>query len=76
MKNGHGDPKASLPGSPQTGIPQRDISITNAFNFGSFRLLPAQRLLLKDDKVIHLGSRCSSQRRPTNLLKFGTVHSV
>jgi DNA-binding winged helix-turn-helix (wHTH) protein len=57
MKNGHGDPKASLPGSPQTEIQHRNISITNAFNFGSFRLLPAQRLLLKDDKVIRLGSR-------------------
>ena len=57
MKNGHGDPKASLPESPQTGIQQRNISITNAFNFGAFRLLPAQRLLLKDDEVINLGSR-------------------
>jgi DNA-binding winged helix-turn-helix (wHTH) protein len=56
MKNGHGDPKA-LPGSPQTGIQQRNISITNAFNFGSFRLLSVQRLLLKDGKAIHLGSR-------------------
>jgi DNA-binding winged helix-turn-helix (wHTH) protein len=57
MRNGHGDPKASVPGSPQTGIQRRNISITNAFNFGSFRLLPAQRLLIKDDEVIHLGSR-------------------
>jgi DNA-binding winged helix-turn-helix (wHTH) protein len=57
MKNGHGNPNASLQGSPQTGIHQQNISITKAFNFGSFRLLPAQRLLLKDDKVIHLGSR-------------------
>ena len=57
MKNGHGNPNGSLQGSPQTGIQQRNISVTNAFNFGSFRLLPAQRLLLKDDKVIHLGSR-------------------
>jgi DNA-binding winged helix-turn-helix (wHTH) protein len=57
MKNGHGNPNGSLQGSPQTGIQQRNISITNAFNFGSFRLLPAQRLLLKDDNVIRLGSR-------------------
>jgi DNA-binding winged helix-turn-helix (wHTH) protein len=56
MKNGHSDPKASPLGSPQFGI-QQNISITNEFNFGSFRLLPAQRLLLKEDKVIHLGSR-------------------
>jgi predicted ATPase/DNA-binding winged helix-turn-helix (wHTH) protein len=57
MKNGHDDPKLSLRGSAQIGIKQGNISITNAFNFGSFRLLPAQRLLLKDDKVVHLGSR-------------------
>ena len=57
MKNGHGKPNDSLQGSPQTSIHQQNISITNAFNFGSFRLLPAQRLFLKDDKVIHLGSR-------------------
>jgi DNA-binding winged helix-turn-helix (wHTH) protein len=57
MKNGHGNPNDSLQGSPQTGIHQQNISITKAFNFGSFRLLPAQRLLLKDDKVIRLGSR-------------------
>jgi DNA-binding winged helix-turn-helix (wHTH) protein len=56
-KNGHGNPNGSVQGFPQTGIQQRNISITNAFHFGSFRLLPAQRLLLKDDKVIHLGSR-------------------
>jgi Transcriptional regulatory protein, C terminal len=57
MKNGHGNSDGFLQVSPQTGIQQRNISITNAFNFGPFHLLPAQRLLFKDDKVIHLGSR-------------------
>ena len=57
MKNGHGNPNGSFQGSPQTGIQQRNISITNAFNFGSFCLLPAQRLLLKNNEVIPLGSR-------------------
>jgi DNA-binding winged helix-turn-helix (wHTH) protein len=57
MKNGHGNPNGSFQGSPQTGIQQRNISITNAFNFGSFRLLPAHRLLLKNNEVIPLGSR-------------------
>jgi DNA-binding winged helix-turn-helix (wHTH) protein len=57
MKNGHGNPNDSLQGSRQTRIQQQNIYITNTFNFGSFRLLPAQRLLLKDDKIIHLGSR-------------------
>ena len=28
-----------------------------AFVFGAFRLLPAQRLLLEDGKPVHLGSR-------------------
>jgi DNA-binding winged helix-turn-helix (wHTH) protein len=57
MKNGHGDPNDSLQGSPQNGIHQQNISITNAFNFGSFRLLPAQRLLFKNNEVISIGSR-------------------
>jgi DNA-binding winged helix-turn-helix (wHTH) protein len=57
MKNGHGNPNGSFQESPQTGIQQHNISITNAFNFGSFRLLPAQRLLLKNNEVIPLGSR-------------------
>ena len=57
MKNGHDSSNGSLQRPPQTGIEQRDISITNAFNFGSFRLLTAQQLLLRDDKVINLGSR-------------------
>ena len=51
------DSVQSLDADQQTGIQYRNISITNEFNFGSFRLLPAQRLLLKDDKIIHLGSR-------------------
>jgi DNA-binding winged helix-turn-helix (wHTH) protein len=57
MKNGHGNPNDSLQGPPKTGIQQRNISITNAFNFGSFRLLPAQRLLFKNNEVISIGSR-------------------
>jgi DNA-binding winged helix-turn-helix (wHTH) protein len=73
MNNGHGNSNGFLQGSPQTGIQQRNISITNAFNFGSFRLLPAQRLLLKDDKIIHLGSRAMDilialVERPTELV--------
>ena len=28
-----------------------------AFVFGAFRLLPAQRMLLEDGKPVHLGSR-------------------
>jgi DNA-binding winged helix-turn-helix (wHTH) protein len=57
MKNGHDDLNDSLQGFSKTEIQQQNISITNAFHFGSFRLLPAQRLLLKDDKMIQLGSR-------------------
>jgi DNA-binding winged helix-turn-helix (wHTH) protein len=55
--NGKDHPNAPLEDSSQTVIRHREISITNAFNFGSFRLLPAQRLLLKNNEVIPLGSR-------------------
>jgi len=57
MKNDHDHPSVSLQESSQSKMQRRNISSTNAFNFGSFRLLPAQRLLLKDDKPVSIGSR-------------------
>ena len=57
MKNSHDHPDVSLPGSSQSEMQRRNNSFAYAFNFGSFRLLPTQRLLLKDDKAISIGSR-------------------
>jgi DNA-binding winged helix-turn-helix (wHTH) protein len=57
MKNGHDHPGVSLQETSQNEIRRRNISITYAFDFGPFRLLPAQRLLLKDDEAISIGSR-------------------
>jgi DNA-binding winged helix-turn-helix (wHTH) protein len=57
MKIGRDHPGVSLQESSQSEMQRRNISITYAFSFGSFRLLAATRLLLKDDKVVHLGSR-------------------
>ena len=42
------DPKAFIDDAPMG---------EEAFVFGGFRLLPAQRLLLEDEKPVHLGSR-------------------
>jgi DNA-binding winged helix-turn-helix (wHTH) protein len=42
------DPKAHKDDSPMD---------EEAFVFGAFRLLPAQRILLEDGKPVHLGSR-------------------
>src|SRR5215813_1998276 len=42
------DPKAFIDDAPM---------VEEAFVFGGFRLLPAQRLLLEDEKPVHLGSR-------------------
>jgi DNA-binding winged helix-turn-helix (wHTH) protein len=56
-KNGQDHQNARLPELPQTERQQRDTFINRAITFGSFRLLPAQRLLLKGSDVVHIGSR-------------------
>ena len=57
MKNGHDHAGVSSQESSQSEMQRRNISISGAFSFGSFRLLPTQRLLLKGDKPVPLGSR-------------------
>lgn len=73
MKNGQDHPGVSLQECSQSEMQRRNVSLTYAFNFGSFRLLPAQRLLLKDDKAISIGSRAMDilivlVERPTELV--------
>jgi DNA-binding winged helix-turn-helix (wHTH) protein len=57
VQNGKHHPNAPLMHSLETGLPDGEISLSKAINFGSFCVLPAQRLLFKDDEVIALGSR-------------------
>jgi len=50
-----------------------------AFVFGGFRLLPAQRLLLEDEKPVHLGSRniswmCYSRSFKTQATHFTRIN--
>jgi predicted ATPase/DNA-binding winged helix-turn-helix (wHTH) protein len=59
--------------SSQTAIEPNGSSIGDAIDFGPFRLLPTQRLLLKDDKPVPLGSRAMDilialVERPTELV--------
>ena len=76
--NGKDHPNAPLEDSSQTVIRDREISISKAINFGPFRLLPAQRLLLKDNEVIFLGSRAMDilialVERPSELVSKGEL---
>jgi len=59
--------------SSQTAIAPNGSAISDTIDFGPFRLLPTQRLLLKDDKPIPLGSRAMDilialVERPTELV--------
>jgi len=57
LQNGKHHPKASLEGSHEPVIVEHEIPLSKTINFGPFRLLPAQRLLHKDNEAIPLGSR-------------------
>jgi len=57
VENGKHDPSTLLADPSQTGTLERESSVRKVINFGSFRLLPEQRLLLKNNEVIPIGSR-------------------